>query len=652
MQDFSAVFNLGAELTLGNNTLRPRFDLASLSLVLATTALWGLTHGYAGNWHDDVLYAAQALQNIYPANFSGDMFFVEKSQGDYSIFGQVFAQLIKAFGLETASIVGLLAGQIAWLIAAILLARRLVPAPWHWFAVILIIVYPRFYDGPAKSIAYAEAFLTARTWAEPLVLAAVTSLVVGRTVAGLTLLGIAITIHPIMAFPGVVLAFYFLVPPRLSIWVTVAGVALAILGPLVPLANHLASLGLMDADWYAICVARSPIVFLSNWTISDFREPAFMAAVMIGLYRFGNPPTRRLAIALLAATASCLCAAAIASHWPTILLLQMQTLRAWWLAKVLGLIMTVALVRTLWRSGGDRQLLAASFVACFLDLEGLGPIVAPVLVATHWAVDRYFPMVTLPRAARLAGWTAVSLVALDWTWGKVLTIFLAADGLFATSSENLLGFRGWIGGLDYWFMLAAAATIALAIFSRGAMRQPAVARTAFLLALISAIAASQVWNRNTWGISHHAENSPVPPELVAIAQVGKLIYFEGGHLYLWLKLHRASYGSDQQAAGMIFSQAGAHEARRRLLRITLLNAKDGYYARHPILATEAARPATAKALRHVCHDDILDFVVLNLAVAGIPTQSTFNRRNGEGRHFIYECVRIRALGPDPYPGLS
>lgn len=626
-----------------------------LIAVLGVLALWGLTHGYSGNWHDDVLYAAQALQKIYPERFIGDMFFIGESQDDYSVFGHAFALLIRALGLETATVLGLLAGHLAWIATAAMLARRLIPMPFHWLGLALLVIYPRYYDGPQRSIAYAEAFLTARTWAEPLVILAIALLISGRRRTALAALVVATVIHPIMAFPGLLLAFYVLASARVSMWATLAGFTLAIVAPWIGPASLQGLLGLMEPDWYAIVSARSPIVFVTHWGIADLLEPAFVVIAAAGTVLIGEPRLRRIAMALAAMLACGLAIAWIAVQWPVVLVLQMQALRVWWLAKAMGLLLGIGLIAHQWQSGAEGRLFALAMLASFLAVDGYGvsaPIAAAALVLVRWHRLRRPSSVPLPSHIVWGLRVAITLIFVEWAWLRLLAIGLTIDGLIAAATHTTVTWRGWLGGLSDLFQIAAIVSIALiTLVLSGQGKRTATIGIAAFLSILASGAAWQTWNRNAWGTPR--DQAPtVAPELAAIARHHQLIYFEGGHVELWLRLHRASYGSNQQAAGIVFSREMALEARRRLLNITLLNARDGYFARHPDHAMSRPRAATASALRHVCADARLDLVILGLPVPGVEEHSSFPARYGSSRHHAYECRRIRALGPDPFPDLD
>ncbi len=118
---------------------------------------------------------------------------------------------------------------------------------------------------------------------------------------------------------------------------------------------------------------------------------------------------------------------------------------------------------------------------------------------------------------------------------------------------------------------------------------------------------------------------------------------------LWLVLHRGSYASPQQAAGIIFSRLTAIEAERRLARLKRLGYTDSRFDRAPkAIAQPTTTAVNLDGLIHACHDPILDFVVLPRVVVGAIPKTTVRLPPSEGIYHLYACASLRLL-PDPFP---
>jgi hypothetical protein len=157
---------------------------ARITAVLGLAAIWLWTHRYFGLQHDGLFYAVQALARITPDAYAGDIFFAFGSQDDYSLFSRLYAALIRSLGLAGAALILLVAAQLAWAIAAAAVARQWLEGRAFWLGLALIFALPGHYGSQAEIahdvLRYAETFLTARSWAEPLVLAAVAAALARR----------------------------------------------------------------------------------------------------------------------------------------------------------------------------------------------------------------------------------------------------------------------------------------------------------------------------------------------------------------------------------------------------------------------------------------------------------------------------------------
>jgi hypothetical protein len=99
-------------------------------LLLLWIATWSLSHGYDGIRHDGRLYTLQALAHARPEPLSHDVFLSFGSQDQYSVFSPLYAAVIRLVGIEHAAAILTLISQLALLVGALLLARRVAsPTP-------------------------------------------------------------------------------------------------------------------------------------------------------------------------------------------------------------------------------------------------------------------------------------------------------------------------------------------------------------------------------------------------------------------------------------------------------------------------------------------------------------------------------------------
>ena len=149
-----------------------RLPVAShAALVLALGALWLLGRRYGGVIHDASIYVLQGMRVLEPASFARDLFFLHGAQDAFTLFPQVYALLIGAFGAGNAARVVTVTGQIAFFAAAGALVFRIATGQARWWSMALLAVVSGYYGGVGV-FRLAEPFATARTLSEPLVLAA------------------------------------------------------------------------------------------------------------------------------------------------------------------------------------------------------------------------------------------------------------------------------------------------------------------------------------------------------------------------------------------------------------------------------------------------------------------------------------------------
>src|SRR5258706_3271912 len=189
-----------------------RFDrpppLACAALALALAALWLLGRRYGGITHDASLYIVQGLRVLDPMSFARDLFFAHGAQDAYTIFPRVYALLIGIFGAGNAAFAVTIAGQIAFFTAAAALVMQMSAGHVRWWSLALLATVSGYYGGIGV-FRLAEPFATARTLAQPLVLAALACTPALRHFAAIVVLAAATLLHPLAAAPGIAAVYFW-----------------------------------------------------------------------------------------------------------------------------------------------------------------------------------------------------------------------------------------------------------------------------------------------------------------------------------------------------------------------------------------------------------------------------------------------------------
>jgi hypothetical protein len=258
----------------------------TVTAALSLSAIWLLTHRYHGIHHDALFYAVQALAHAAPARFEHDLFFAFGSQDDYTLFTPVYAWLSKQVGLGRAAFMLLVAAQCIWVFAVVQIARQWLHGIYLVAGLALLFALPGQY-GYDPVFHYAESFLTARVWAENLVLAGVAATMRGRIPLSAAALGGACLLHPIMALPGVLFLAayhgqkYWKWLPLMFVLVLAAALAMPA----------------MDAPWIELVRRRAPFVFIDQWRWQEWLEPFTWIGVLLAAAR-GVAPARNAFLAL------------------------------------------------------------------------------------------------------------------------------------------------------------------------------------------------------------------------------------------------------------------------------------------------------------------------------------------------------------------
>lgn len=625
------------------------FPLDWLPLALFAVVTWIATHRYHGIWHDGVLYAGQAIFRLDPIPFEQDLFFAHGSQDSFTVFTVIYAAVIKKLGLPKASAILLGTAHLLWFAAVAWLLRSMFDGLSFWLALVLVGTLPATY-GSFNIFAYGETFLTARVWAEALALAALACVLRGYRLAATVSVTLSAAMHPVIAFPATLLV-YFLgferhqqsVLATLTLFLLVA-LSLAGIPPFANLSQT------MDPLWLSLSVERSPFVFLDHWKVADYREPVFFALLLITTALVVAPGNRRLWWSVLAVLAIGMGLAMLTVYWRSVLLIQMQPWRVLWLTKVLTIAAGVRLLQATWPISLFSRLLVGALVVCTLTPDSVGLVYALPLAALLVAECRYGLGLHLPRWCYRMIWGVIVVVIGENLFWKIQ--FSSAFLDLTTSSVAGVTFvdHFFSASKDWgWFVFPCV----LVAFWWLLRHHAASGRWLVLLTSASLVFFATNWQRTS---RYQAADDVLWetgfPELTSIIRPHHLTYWGGGHVDLWFILHRGSYASSQQAAGIIFSRQTAIEANRRLSRLKQLGLPDARFDWLP-RKEEKSPPVSGSlpGLIHVCHDPILDFVVLPQRVTGTAPIATVSLYRLGVKYNLYACAALRTM-PDPISSSS
>jgi hypothetical protein len=622
----NAMWNRPAAEALGLRFDRPAGRVAA---GLALAALWLLGRRYGGITHDATLYLAQALHRLDPEAFSRDLFFAHGSQDAYSIFSLIYAPLVSSFGPGRAAMALTILGQLAFFAAAWSLARRIAPAPARWWSLALLALVSGYYGGGGV-FRFAEPFATARTLAEPLVLAALAFTLASRPRPAAASLFFAALLHPLVAAAGiaVVLAWHA-VERKAVLRFAIAGCAAAGCAAFV-----WPGIGpRLDAAWTQALVERSPHLFALRWPLPDWARIVWSFCLAALAWRFSALPVRRLI-----AGAAIVAAAGIGASVLAVDLARsgiaagLQMWRAHWVLQVIALLVAPATALALWQQGRAGRLAAACVMAscCFGRAELPASAALALLALALDVCERRSP-----------GWLSERLFRL-----ALLAVVAAASCglLFDVQARLPLEYlRGAaLGWKDYIPAVATAGSLLPLAALWWLLVHSRLAAAASFASLLAFAAALFVWDgRGSW--SRLVEQQPAP--VAAFRQAlphGAQVFWPAPSSPAWLVLRTPNWFSIDQGAGIVFNRATAIEyAARGRASLDLRTASTDC-----VMASGRCSIAPRRA-RAVCgRADAPDYLVLDGAIRGVPAVEDFLPIERPHAVYLYACRDIPASAAD------
>lgn len=570
---------------------RPESFLRTAALVFAIAALWLSTRPYSGVVFDARFYMVEALHAVDPGRFAQDLYFKFGSQGNFSLFSRLYPPLLRAFGVGPTAMILSIAGQSLWLFGLVRLTRNLVGPQWMWLSLAVTVGMLHAYPG---GFGYGENQLTARIFAEAAVLLGL-SFLDSRPFWTVLLLGLAVSLHPLMALPGIAVAFVYLALGR-PVWWAVMGIGALLaaglgLAGIAPFSNLFRTI---DPEWFAVINIRSLYCLLGNWPRDFFVQMAAAFAWGAAAWWVVGPPCRRLLSAiLLVAAAGLVCAYLGGDLAHNLLVVQLQPWRAIWLL----------------------QLVSHFFIPI---------VIAAVLARTSFDSARWTVLLSM---------------------GFVLLSSLGRLG-HHDSAENFSFTR-----TSLMVIAGACAVIAAMLLPRLRGSPRIAALSACLACALFGIAVSR-WDARTPWLRYVESPEPPPPELTALLPAKASVYWEDGLEMLWLRMKRPSYFSCDQATGVLFYRETAMAYRHRAASVWPLRTDDFTKLDNCAVLDPRPKPRRDRAgLEELCRrEPELDYVVLKAPLDGAPYKiwtapvrfQDFQASSAAPeRFYIHACAQLR-----------
>lgn len=545
--------------------------VGGVGAILALGAFYALEHPFPGIIADSQIYMGRALADIDPGGVGRDLMFRLDGQSQFSLFTPAARWLLAHVSLVVAAATVAALGGLLWVTGALAFARQIAPGRAVPVAAV-IFAAPAFY-GPMRLLAYAEPLAEPRPFAEAVTLFALAAFLAGRLWPSLVLLGVAAAIHPIMALAGVAaIGLVLCVEDRrwllLAAECVVAFVAAVLLD--APIAGRARIL--VDADWLARVVDRNAYLFPHLWKPDDFVLPAIQAATVALAASRAEGRVRRLLYAGLAAgTAGVLVAWIAGAFAPSLLVLQAQTWRMWWLS---GFLAAVSLGWCAMRlgAGGAREKFALAMLAFAWIMASQGLV---ALLALAIAV-----FVATPA---LSHGVVISDKIARYTWiGLAVAVLVPAGAMLAQWLE-LPGDAGFRPVFAKRLLAVAGDALllgAVAFAAYGLPREMArlPRRAALACGVLAFVLGARLWF-DPDSYAREIAQGRVQDDLRAMTpRAGEILWLHGA-LEPWVWLRRPHWLGDIQGAGLIFSRDLAMAYRERADALAAAGLDTGALAR-------------------------------------------------------------------------
>jgi hypothetical protein len=587
-------------------SLNERSLMIGLALLFAVPAMYLLAHPYLGIHHDGVYYAFYALQHISPKIFSGDFFVRIVSQDSYTIFSLPYAELVRWIGIERAAHVVARISSISVCIAAGVLARRLMDRELSWLAIALFIMIPGFY-GARLVFSYGEDFATPRPLTEALVLSSFALLLRARTYgAGISALT-AMSLHPLMAMPGLLTAVLMSVRARIGLVLGVLAGVVTVSVALIASYKPVGLIQLIDPEWHRALQLLHYLI-ADEWTIVDW-QPNGVALITLALATLILPrdASWRLALNVLIVSVAGVMLTVFASFVvPVAAVIAGQPWRWLWIGKALAVLLLPVIGRHLcargWSGVGAAVLLALAWIGSFEPVAIPAALLALLAILLH---DRGREL------SRHAGWIA---------WLPVVPFSFAVLRLMGTMTVQLVIAAVMI---PIWWLLFRApwrwSRIAIVL----------VALVFFIFESASTYSGSKR-ALDTYPVYDTALWSAFAPWRAQIGEQQTVLFIARPEM-VWLTLERRSY---QPYTPVVFSRAAAMATLGRLESL-------GFYVDESRYSTDLAarEPSLSLSmLKRICGVPEIDFVVSGHALRA-PHMLSHAPRPFDGLS-LYRCSEL------------
>jgi hypothetical protein len=540
-------------------------------VLIGLGALWFVLRPYEGIIKDAYLYVGRALADLDPNGVGQDWMFRNDQQMRYSVFPIALRLLVRWLGPNLASETVAFLALSVWFASFVSLANALESGRQKWLLIFFTVLarpqYSPFF------FFTAEAQAVARPFAEAFVLFAMACMIRGRNLPALALLILAAGFNPIMALAGV--GVFFVVKSwEDRRWLIVAGMAAAgaALAAIlkIPVADRLFLR--IDHDWRS---ALDPLIFVRNWDVKTFGSlTTALSTIALAARRLEGRRRKFLVATVAVGLAGLAGAAFLGDRLSNLLVLQLQTWRAGWLAAALAPAALAVLALDARKRPAVHWLAPSLMAMAWTPIGGAQKILCSALAILIFAAAERGKISLSDSFSRKLAFAvlAYSAVVSSYRLGEAVALFASAFRTASALTVNPLGLPAFLTSRiapfnDQFWPLAAIG----ALFAFGVLRSNDKLKAVFALGALALALSS--WDARTGYRRSLDEAIHVPDFATILSERPGEVYWSRGANEAWNWLGRPNWLADLQQWPILLSREQAMIWKARNERALALGLK-------------------------------------------------------------------------------
>jgi hypothetical protein len=525
-------------------------------------ALWLLKHPYYGIWHDGVLYTFLALKDLYPNAYTSDLFIKFGSQGNFTLFPQIYAGFINIFGIYKSALLLTIAGQFLWIFAAVTLLRTFLQGKQLYIALAIVFFMSAFYGG-LHCFRYAEMFVCPRIFSEALCIFATACIIKKRYLASGALILVSFFIHPLISLgAGLIFYIYFVLTYPRFLFSAPFLLAVVLLLGFFKIEPFTGLFSIIQPEWHQIIKIRSSFMLLTEWPLLSWTELFFTISVTAAACLFSNAFLRRLFLASIIGACCGMLINMIGGELLKIeLIMKIQIWRALWLLQFISAIGAAVIIFNFLKEKNNKLLLCAFFLLTSYSIS-LGVISFAITLLFFYLCVRVsrnlLPSVHIPQpAVFLVTGIIITMIILS-SAAKEISVLI--DHNFNT--QYLASVLEAIP-LDLFTPLILFFVVFFFYFH---LHQTISFKIIFL-SLAVLIFSLSVWDRQSPWSKMLERNKDTTAFFRNLLPPEATILWDHSPEISWFGARRSSYISTKQGSGIVFYQQTALEYAKRINHI-------------------------------------------------------------------------------------